>query len=820
VLTPAAVPALAIAVGAAIGSLLSHRACGIAAVLMLAATAAAIAAFARGSRAALVLTAAIGFGSAALALSAHQADRALRSTLSALHREQLAARDAPVAVEGRLSADAAPSLYGASLTIDVDRVETPGGWREVRGGVRLSVGGSLVARQLATEPHGSTRISLYPWASVAAWRRGRRVRAVAMLRVPVTHRNPGARDEAVALARRGIALVGSVKSAALVEVLARGAALDELAAAARARIRAVVERHVGPLGPASAAIVTAILIGDRAGLTEDVERRLQEAGTYHVVAISGGNIAVLAAVALWMLGLARAPSRAAAALTILLLWAYGVVASGGPSVERATRCAALYLAARALDHRAPAANALAVVAGLALVASPLDVFDPGLALSYGATLALIVGLDKSARRLFRWRLALAALGLAAATACAEIAVLPIAALAFGRVTVAGFLLNFAAIPLMTVVQVAGLAIVAADAILPPLGTAAAWVADLSVRALVGSTALLDVLPWLTWRVARPPLTLVAAYYAAWILCLRARRRMRRVGLAAALSAGALIAAPVPISPWPPRPAPDRLTVTVLDVGQGDATVVQLPDGRAVLVDAGGTPGATFDVGGRVVAPALVALGAGRLHALAVTHPDPDHIGGAAAVLRDCAPVEVWEGVPVPPHPARRALAALAAARQVGWRRLRAGDVLRYGAAEIRVLHPPAPAWERQRARNDDSLVLDVRLGRVSILLTGDIGAETERLVARALRPAAVRVLKAAHHGSATSTSAELLRAAKPDVVIFSAGRDNRYGHPAAAVVQRVRASGAQIFRTDEDGAVSVETDGKTTTIRTLVGSRQ
>jgi competence protein ComEC len=135
-------------------------------------------------------------------------------------------------------------------------------------------------------------------------------------------------------------------------------------------------------------------------------------------------------------------------------------------------------------------------------------------------------------------------------------------------------------------------------------------------------------------------------------------------------------------------------------------------------------------------------------------------------------------------------------------------VRRAGEVEIRVLHPAEPDWERQRVRNDDSIVIELRYRDVSILLPGDIGREVERALIPALRLAPTVILKAAHHGSATSTSDEWLDATKPSAVIFSAGRNNRFGHPAPAVVERVERRGVPMFNTASDGAVFVETDGR------------
>jgi competence protein ComEC len=262
-----------------------------------------------------------------------------------------------------------------------------------------------------------------------------------------------------------------------------------------------------------------------------------------------------------------------------------------------------------------------------------------------------------------------------------------------------------------------------------------------------------------------------------------------------------------------------LRVVFIDVGQGDATLVRLPDSRNLLVDAGGLAGASFDIGDRVVGPTLRALGVRRVDTMVLTHGDPDHIGGAPAILRAFSPRVIWEGVPVPPHPALREMGALAEASGVSWRTVVAGDVERSGGVEIRVRHPPLPEWERQRVRNEDSIVLELRFGDVAIVLPGDIGQEGEQAVAPRLSRAPVMVLKAPHHGSASSSTAAFLDAVGPSAVVFSEGRGNRFGHPAPVVLQRYRERNAVIFRTDQDGAIVLDTDGQTVQFSTWSGRR-
>jgi competence protein ComEC len=262
----------------------------------------------------------------------------------------------------------------------------------------------------------------------------------------------------------------------------------------------------------------------------------------------------------------------------------------------------------------------------------------------------------------------------------------------------------------------------------------------------------------------------------------------------------------------------RLHVTFLDVGQGDSTFVRLPQGTTLLVDAGGQSAlSSFDMGERVVAPVLRDAGVRRLDVLAITHGDPDHIGGAGSVIREFRPRQVWEGIPVPPFEPLRILQADSKAVGASWSSVRRGDQVRLDGVDVSVLHPDAPDWERQRVRNDDSIVIELRWRDVSVVLTGDIGRAVERGLSPDLPAAPIRILKVPHHGSLTSSSVEFIRALMPALAIVSAGRANHFGHPVPEVLQRYRDAGTEVFRTDQDGAVTVDTDGRSISVRTFTG---
>jgi competence protein ComEC len=811
---PAVPPAIALVTGAALG-LRGHAepaAVGAAAAL---GAVLSVLAWRERADAAFVAAAAFTFAVCGYVLSSTASDRALHTQLrSALvgaagPRAIADAPGEPVVLLGTLNADAARGASGVRLSLDVEHAVIDGREHPAAGGVLLTVAGEA------------------PPASVEDWRRGRTVRLPAQLRRPSRYLNPGGRDDEAALALRGTTLVGSVKSAMLVHVVRRGSAHAEAAAALRLWVRRVVDRNVGVHSARSAAVVCAILLGDRTGLDDETEERLQEAGTYHVIAISGGNIAVFAAALMVIAALAGLRPGAAHVAVAVVLAEYAYLVGGGASVVRATQMAVLYLVAHAVDHRARPFNAIGASAGLTCAIDPLSVCDAGAWLTYGATVAILAGTPLLLARLRAASIAITApAGLFAASVAAEIALFPVSALVFSRVTAAGLLLNFAAIPLMSAVQAGGMGLVLVAALLPGAAPALGWLTHVAAWGLVESARLVELMPWAVARVPAPSPGVLAGYYAAWAawFAVRAASPARPSGMAlASCTRKAAAAALVACGSWIVFTPELRLgrtafvEATFIDVGQGAATLVRFPAGQSLLVDAGGASAGRFDLGRRVVEPAVWAAGVLRPSHFVATHADGDHIGGAPSVVADVRPFEIWEGVPVPPEPLWQQLRRSAARAGAAWRTLQRGDRIRFGEAEIIAWNPPAADWVRQRVRNDDSVVIEVRFGGVSILLTGDVETTAEAGMARLIEPAGVRVMLVPHHGSSTSSTISLLRAAAPALAVISAGRGNRYGHPHAAVLRRYRAIGADVLRTDRDGAVTLRTDGRMVEVRTFTG---
>ena len=754
-----------------------------------------------------------GFFCVGMCLAADARNQALHTPLRALLDREIGgfaidelgppATHDPVQVRARLVEDASAADDRITLSVHVLAVQVRGTWRNASGGVGLSIGGARASDHLDQ------------------WLAGRVIEAPLTFRRPSRYLNEGVPDFERDLALSGTTLFASIKSALLVRVVEKGSRFEEIAARVRQHVRRAVNRWVGRHDGVGAAIVTAVLIGDRSGLPDNVRLRLQAAGTYHVIAISGGNIAILTALILGTLYACGISGRFAALVTVILIVAYGLVVTSGPSVWRATLMAVAYLGARVFDHRSPPWHALGVASLLIVAISPLAVRDVGFVLTFGATAALLEGARRLGDFTTRDRVSGWLVASLAASAAAEAALFPVSAWMFSRVTSAGLVLNLVAVPLMGLVQVAGLVVVCVD-FAGVIASGAGWVAYAAARGLIDSARLVELAPWLSLRVPPPPFLLIAAYYAAVACALTSRGVMRGACLTAVIVSAVAITTGQPVRSSQPNAGPPALRLTAFDVGQGDATLLQFPGGSTMLVDAGGAPfgGGSFDIGSRVLSPALWTQGHRGLDRLVLTHGDPDHIGGASSVIDDFHPGVLWQGIPVPGHAPLANV--LRRARDLGvpvtkrW----SGDRLRIGNARVRVLHPSPPDWERRRVRNDDSVVLEVTFGDVAIVMLGDVGAAVERSLVNQFTPARHRILKVGHHGSRTSTSRELLEGWRPGIAIISCGRGNSFGHPAPEVLRGLEAIGAAIYRTDLHGQIHIDTDGAQVQVRTYGEARE
>jgi competence protein ComEC len=614
------------------------------------------------------------------------------------------------------------------------------------------------------------------------------------------------------------------------------------------RAKAILSRSVPE--PESA-LLTGILLGYERGIPKTVRDAFARTNTSHIVAISGFNIAVLTALLYAALGRLLGRYRATP-LIIAILLAYMLLVGAYAAVVRATLMGILLVMGLHLGRPSNVLNALGLAAMAMTVISPWALWDIGFQLSFAATLGLLCSpsrllwdVDKSLQRHMPAAHARRLAGLVGeavlTTLAAQIATLPIIVYYFGSISWVGLLANALVLPVQPAVMLMGGATILVGSILPPLGRllgAAAW---------LPTAYTIRIVEWLArpqWAVSEAhnvPLLMVAAAYALLgALALRARwlpgARVAGAALAAAVAgqgmlmrgstSGAGARRPGPLRGWASAvtlPAlgvtalmtwqmalsqPNGLThVTFLDVGQGDAILIQTALGRQVVVDGGPSPAALLDGLGR-----RIPFWDRSLDLVVLTHGDADHVTGLTAALQRYSVAAILEsGVDLesPEYAAWRD----AVVGHSGLMRASKGlRVMLGGAVWLETLHPgPLPITGTASDSNNNSLVTILHSGAIDFLLTGDIEEEAETSLARmgGLRS---EVMKVAHHGSNTSTTPALLDAVAPWAAVISVGADNRFGHPTQAVLQRL--TGIPMYRTDKHGAVEFTTDGRRLWVRT------
>jgi competence protein ComEC len=777
-----------------------------------------------------------------------------RHLLSLLESKRLEL-SSPLRWHGRLREEPRRLAWGYGMDVDLKQVEFQGAQIPLTGGLRLT---------FAAENRDGPQLP--------ALHAGDEVTVVARARLPSIFRDDGAFDRRSYLAEQGIHAIASLRAA---ELLERGPPAPPSARYLLARFRGHLRDTLDTLFPASpekAAILRAMLLGDRSFVDRDASRNFQLTGTYHILVVAGLHVTAIAVFLFWGGRLLRLPRVLASLAILAALAAYVGIVEQRPPVIRAALMAGVVVLGRLLFRRLDLLNSAALAALLILFFRPLALFDPSFQLSFLA-MACIGGiaapwLERTAepyvRALRGWRdvtrdlsheprqaqyridlraaaswLAVrfspektrmaenAAVGLLSfsfrvweifvLSFVLQIGMLPMMAQQFHRVTLAGPFSNLFAVPLTAIIVPLGFLTLGAALVLRPIAVflahPLAWLTALLLRVV----SWFAHFPRWSYRIPGPPLALVILFLALLVVLAAAIRLRSRW---APLAAAALLACAVVISvhPFAPRTVPGKLELTALDVGQGDSLLLVSPQGKTMLIDSGGAfsgfrPGETHagpDPGEDAVSPYLWSRGFQRLDIVALTHAHHDHIGGLTAILENFRVGRLWIGREVSSL-SQAALEALARSRHIPIEHERRGQTTDWDSVHLKVLWPDiVPEETAAPPKNNDSLVLRLTYGKRIFLLAGDAEKQAEREIAAESPGDALRadVLKVGHHGSKNSTMEEFLGRIKPKVALISAGEENPYGHPSREVLERLERAGVRVLRTDRDGAIHVLTDGE------------
>ncbi len=696
---------------------------------------------------------------------------------------------------------------------------------------------------------------------------GTRLRIVAKLHPARNYRNPGAFDYEGYLRDNGISVLGSAEAEDIERLPGFSGCRIELW---RTRVHASIVRKIHQLWPASeASLMDAMVLGEESFLRNATRTEYQRSGTYHVLVVSGMNLSILAFAIFWLLRQFRVDPAVAAVTTVVVSFAYAFMVGVGPPVWRAALMLAVYLGARLLYRGRNMMNAIGAAALGVLIVDPRALFGASFQLtflavfiiagigsptlerttlpyarglrllraaSYDLHVSPAVGQFRIELRMIGGRLrrfigerlglTLPAIFMRVAIAASElifISALMQAGLAllmayhFHRATTMGMAANLAVIPLTQVLMPFAAAGVGLGYISITLARPAVWISGLALEGIAGTVHLLGGAHLAgasiaDLRVAMPSAAMILASIFTLGLAMVAVR-IRRTLLAAFASVALVFGVAVWIAFVPSRPhiRGGVMEMTTIDVGQGDSILLVTPDQHTLLVDAGGLPAwmhSDFDLGEQVVSSYLWNRGIDHLDVVVITHPHADHYGGMPAVMANFHPRELWLSID---RPVGEFASVVAQAQRAGIAISikKEGDEFDYGGAHFHMLAPGRDQVTGSMRPNDDCLVFTAAFRGTTALLEGDAERPAERRVVEE-HPSAM-LLKVAHHGSASGTSADLLATVRPRYAVISVGARNVYGHPRFEVLSRLERAGVQTFRTDEEGAVSFYLDGESVT---------
>jgi len=670
---------------------------------------------------------------------------------------------------------------------------------------------------------------------------GQRLRFTCRLRRPRNFNNPGGFDYERFLAHRNIYVSAFLGDDRMVVVLREdgGNLLKSAIEHYRSRLRRLI---CGRLEAPERDMVLALLLGEKQTLDPQIREQIARLGVAHLLAISGLHIGIVAGLTF---GLACFVLRfyprmllyielwkAAALVSIVPVVLYCCIAGLQIPTLRAGIMIVVCIVALLINRRQDVFNALALACFIILICMPASLFEISFQLSVSAVFFLIlfaphvqklfvatesIGLhDTRTNVLWLYRFLG---GILTASLIVTVATAPVTAFYFQQFSLAGIFANCVLVPAIGfgAVPCALLA-----AVLLPLGESAAH-GFLYTAALILEQALLWIrfwsdVPLASVHISPPSIASIAAYFSL-LLCLLCCRRKCRIILAFLLCIAVVVV-------WVRQPE-DRfeglLCVTFLDVGHGDATVIQFPQGQVMLIDSGGLRSDYFDTGEFIVAPALRALGIRHVDWLVISHPHHDHMAGMPYVLEYFQPEELW--VPMDEYPDQFFKEILRSARAQGLTirsPVYGTEPLNVDGVKIEFLSPgalQAAAARTYQELNDSSLVIKISFGSHVFIFTGDIGAQQEQMLLDRDIDLQAQILKVPHHGKRSSSTSAFLDAVNPGCAVFScrpyAGRDI-----PADVLKRYRVRAVEVLRTDKHGAVQITSNGSQLKMYTFLPQRK
>ncbi|MBE0069546.1 DNA internalization-related competence protein ComEC/Rec2 [Thermoanaerobacterium thermosaccharolyticum] len=624
-----------------------------------------------------------------------------------------------------------------------------------------------------------------------------------IIQLPQGKRNPGGFDYKLFLKKNGITALMSVNGYS-VKIIKKNAdsIIERVFRNTKERI---VENYGVSMPKNDADFVSSVILGEY-NVEDDILNSFRITGISHIIAVSGFNFGLLTVFMMFVLNIFHI-RRYSAPIIIPLLIFYTLITGLPPSAVRSVIMASMALIASSIGRNNNPINAVSFAAVIILSFNPLMLFDIGFQLSFVATLSILLLYNpvKDMLKIKNEKLK----EVVSVTVAAQLGTIPITIYSFHNLSIISLLPNIIIVPIVSITVILGFLSALIGLIFSPLAIILNMINTPIVELILFLTKIFAEIPHASINVSVPPFYMIIFYYTALLIMISSLSKINKlkvISLILFISMTVLF-----VSTLIPR----NLEITFLDVGQGDSTFLRTPDGENILIDGGGRPEynrSSFDVGQDILLPYLLYENAASLDAIFISHTDSDHIGGILSILDDVDVKRIFIGRQVQEDENYKRLMDIANKKKIPVFQLSKGDTITIDGIRYYVLSPSSSIIN-ENPINNNALVFKMVYQNVSILFTGDIEKEAENALID--DNISSDILKVAHHGSNTSSQKNFIDKVNPKISVIMVGKNN-YGQPDSEVVKYLE-SKSQLFRTDKDGAVIVDTNGTYIHIKKMVG---
>lgn len=545
-------------------------------------------------------------------------------------------------------------------------------------------------------------------------------------------------------------------------------------------------------------LLLAILLGDKDKLSEDIQESFKTSNLSHMLAVSGAHVSYIILGLTYVLQNSIIGKKNGKIVCIIFLLAFMAITNFTPSVTRACIMAILTLFSSIIYRKSDVYTNISVAALITLIFNPYSLLDLGFQLSYGGTIGIIIFIKRIQEKKSNSKVINYIKQMALVSIYANIIIIPIMMYHFNTVSFTFIISNIMASPILGIIVITGFLFIITSITVKPLTRLIAIFIKPILSILIKISQICSKLPFSNILVVTPYMFNVISYYAIILYCIKSKKNNKCKIIICLLIVLILINFIIYIFP-------QKLRIFFIDVGQGDSTLIITPDKKTVLIDGGGSD--SFDVGKKVLLPYLLDRRILKIDYVLISHFDTDHATGVAQILGKIDVSSIILTRQLEENDIYRHILSIAKEKKIKLIYVKEGDVLKIGGIKISIIHPENKLMINN-PMNNNSIVCKVEYNSFSMLLTGDIEMEAEELILRKNINLKADVLKVAHHGSKTSTTGEFLKAINPKVALIGVGKNNNFGHPSNEVIQRLKENGTRIYRTDENGEISITVNKK------------